>query len=143
MKVPQSIPVSLVYYLRGPPSGEYVHFRQHSGRGFTAHKLGYVRTCIVNGMSRERCCINTRKTHFDSPLFPSLEHFSLTFSSLTGSIPSSYGDLTLLTDLGLDGRATGTIPTELGRLTNLGKSQRCLSVFCCFIITRRQTLTGI
>lgn len=51
-----------------------------------------------------------------------IEFLSLNDSRLGGSIPSSYGSLVQLKQLNLsmDG-VTGTVPTELGLLTNLGK----------------------
>ena len=51
---------------------------------------------------------------------------------LSGTIPTEYGDLTLLTELNLRDNAIrkGSIPSELGRLTRLGKRlPRCPGVF--------------
>lgn len=59
-------------------------------------------------------------THFPARL---LENLSLSLSQLSGSIPSSFGNLLMLEKLTLavSGATAGTIPTELGHLTNLRK----------------------
>jgi len=49
-----------------------------------------------------------------------LRHISLSFNQLTGTIPAEIGNLTNLRELYLGGnQLTGTIPAEIGNLTNL------------------------
>jgi hypothetical protein len=49
---------------------------------------------------------------------------------LTGPLPSELGSLSLLSDLGFQGSGiTGTVPTEFGRLTDLGE----YSVYLLFL----------
>jgi Leucine-rich repeat (LRR) protein len=50
-------------------------------------------------------------------------------SGLQGSLPSEIGNLSLLESLGLsENELTGTIPSELYRLTNLGISSKVLEI---------------
>ena len=49
----------------------------------------------------------------------SLTHLNLAANSLTGTIPSSLGNLTNLTYLAIWGEFTGSVPSSLGSLTNL------------------------
>ena len=83
------------------------------------------------GSLSELSLLDLERNHFQGPLFfpellntaETLKIFRSSFNAFVGSIPSWIGDLIGLQEFwATDNSLTGSIPTEITRLTDLGKS---------------------
>lgn len=90
-------------------------------------KLG---KCRMERGSLHGC--QSRETHRQLP-----ETLSLGLTKMSGSLPTTLGNLYKLRYLSLEGLVdlTGTIPTELGRLSNLGEFDLTQGYECIFAIS--------